>query len=453
MIVATPPSEPSAIRVWMWRFIFAGHAVAALAWWWLMPGGFPWTDPHQWTNRVVPPVVALGAFFGWRGLMQRRTAPTSALAAAVVVLWTVMLVTACLLYPVSARRFGPPGAAATAALAAAWWLLAPTSERFARSQRWTWLVAAVLGVCLPWSIRSAPPTTHPLNVTPPDFTHIPGGDVELDALMRGRRVHLVPGDGRVVYEADDVMIEVQPLLTFESRSPDRCWTLYAPQADRLGPPRQFVGRRSIDDVALLRYLDDGAHTLRVRSRRESNLCEIEAFGSYPHDVYSHLNTFCQVTIHSPYDLRLAFSPCPETPIAVRSFDYPFGRPAQFAYLRDDGVFVIAEASSGEKGPFRTVAEGPLGRDAPLGVTVETSGDRLATIVFDDWAAQASTELSPTAGWGVPQNAVEFQRLEGGVDTTIAFWLTLAGTSVGRGFDSVGHKAGTYRNRLRIELPE
>ena len=33
---------------------------------------------------------------------------------------------------------------------------------------------------------------------------------------------------------------------------------------------------------------------------------------------------------------------------------------------------------------------------------------------------------------------------------IFVWLTLAGTSVGRGFDSVGHKAGTYRNRVRIE---
>jgi hypothetical protein len=36
---------------------------------------------------------------------------------------------------------------------------------------------------------------------------------------------------------------------------------------------------------------------------------------------------------------------------------------------------------------------------------------------------------------------------------VRIWLTLAGTSVGRGFDSVGHAAGTYRNRVRIEIDE
>jgi hypothetical protein len=31
-----------------------------------------------------------------------------------------------------------------------------------------------------------------------------------------------------------------------------------------------------------------------------------------------------------------------------------------------------------------------------------------------------------------------------------FFVTLAGTSVGRGWDSVGHAPGTYRNRMKIE---
>jgi hypothetical protein len=30
------------------------------------------------------------------------------------------------------------------------------------------------------------------------------------------------------------------------------------------------------------------------------------------------------------------------------------------------------------------------------------------------------------------------------------FITLAGTSVGRGWDCVGHRAGTYRNRVRLE---
>ena len=32
---------------------------------------------------------------------------------------------------------------------------------------------------------------------------------------------------------------------------------------------------------------------------------------------------------------------------------------------------------------------------------------------------------------------------------LSVWITLAATSVGRGWDAVGHRAGTYRNRLEI----
>jgi len=47
------------------------------------------------------------------------------------------------------------------------------------------------------------------------------------------------------------------------------------------------------------------------------------------------------------------------------------------------------------------------------------------------------------------NAIEFSRFEGR-HKSAAIWITLAGTSVGRGWDSVGHARGVYRNRMRIE---
>jgi hypothetical protein len=47
------------------------------------------------------------------------------------------------------------------------------------------------------------------------------------------------------------------------------------------------------------------------------------------------------------------------------------------------------------------------------------------------------------------NAIEFS-LEGDAPgSEAALFITLAGTSVGRGWDTVGHAAGTYRNRMRI----
>lgn len=114
------------------------------------------------------------------------------------------------------------------------------------------------------------------------------------------------------------------------------------------------------------------------------------------------------------------------------------------------MFRIVEATSGEKGPFRTLAEGPLGRAEELTITLRDEGRALARIVLGDWSAQADTTLSPTAGWGVPVNAIEFSLSGDAPSSPASIFVTLAATSVGRGWDCVGHRAGIYRNRIRVE---
>jgi hypothetical protein len=59
-------------------------------------------------------------------------------------------------------------------------------------------------------------------------------------------------------------------------------------------------------------------------------------------------------------------------------------------------------------------------------------------------------LSLTAGWGVPVNAIEFSLADDGPASPASIFVTLAGTSVGRGWDCVGHNAGTYRNRISVD---
>jgi hypothetical protein len=49
------------------------------------------------------------------------------------------------------------------------------------------------------------------------------------------------------------------------------------------------------------------------------------------------------------------------------------------------------------------------------------------------------------------NAIEFSRDNDRETSPASVFVTLAGTSVGRGWDSVGHTAGTYRNRTTIEM--
>jgi hypothetical protein len=67
-------------------------------------------------------------------------------------------------------------------------------------------------------------------------------------------------------------------------------------------------------------------------------------------------------------------------------------------------------------------------------------------------AQASTQLSPTAGWGIPVNATELLRSGEPETARMLISLSLAGTSFGRGTQTVGHADGIYRNRMTITLP-
>jgi hypothetical protein len=134
-------------------------------------------------------------------------------------------------------------------------------------------------------------------------------------------------------------------------------------------------------------------------------------------------------------------------------DYPTGRPVRVAIVDSDSNFQVVEASTGEKGPFRTLASGTLSRRDPLTIVVHDDGRPIAWLTFVDWSRQISTELSPTAGWGLPMNAIEFQRFGDSAASTVGIWMTLAATSVGRGWETVGHRAGIYRNELILHVVE
>ena len=167
--------------------------------------------------------------------------------------------------------------------------------------------------------------------------------------------------------------------------------------------------------------------------------------------FSHLNSYCVVDISGHKSLSISFSPCETEKIEVLPADYPTGRPARFAYLDAAENFFVVEATSGEKGPFRNLASGRLQRGDSLTIGMYDEGRPVGSVTLDDWSSQLSTDLSPTAGWGVPVNAIEFQRSGDDENSPATIWITLAATSVGRGFETVGHRAGTYRNTIRFQL--
>jgi len=260
-------------------------------------------------------------------------------------------------------------------------------------------------------------------------------------------------DGSINMRLGTLSISVEPLLTFLNGSVDGCWTIFADPDDRAGPePRLLSSRRDGERswTASYDFRRQGPATLRVETAPQPETIAIEATSRLGRLMYSHLNSFCDFEIRGHRRLSLEFSPCPGVAIDVRPFDYPFGRPARFAFLGGKQMFRVVEATSGEKGPFRILAQGPLGREQELTITLFDQERALGRIVLADWSAEADTTLSPTAGWGVPVNAIEFSLSGDAPSAPASIFVTLAATSVGRGWDCVGHRPGTYRNRIRLE---
>jgi hypothetical protein len=314
------------------------------------------------------------------------------------------------------------------------------------------LAGSLIGVCLPWSQRATEAATAPYShdelAPSPTLLKSDGPSLPLSDRM------MVSTDtGILRLQSGKMNLEVSPLLTFESRSPDRFWTVFAPGSIVGGPSRSLTGLSRTAGSVTLDYEDDGHSRLRISTADTEKSVRIEALSHLPHAVYSHLNSYCSLSISGSGSLALSFSPCDDI-VDIKPSDYPVGRPSRLAYLDAENVFHVVEAHSGEKGPFRKLTEGILKADEPLRITIYSDKKPVCRITMHDWAKQASRQLSPAAGWGLPENAIQFSLRDGGERSEGVIFMTLASTSVGRGWDSVGHAVGTYRNTMTIEpVPE
>lgn len=371
----------------------------------MLPRGFPVGALHFWSNTGLPIlscVVALTALLGttktWCGVDLAMTA----LAAG----WLAAIVTGALVFPDSLpfSRAALPGVIAIALCLVAWRLRSRGSIVAAP-------LGALAGVLVILAQQAPRPSTHPS-----------GGTLATE-----------PIHDSMIVRCGAQVVQLSPILTFESRSPDRTWTV-------ISPIKAGAALEEQHSSLVVHRTDSGEGDIAS--------AELEAISRLDVPVYAHLDSFARID----FDFRatIAFSTTGATQFPIEVSDYPTGRPTKMAYLDADDTLRVVKSDDGEKGPYHELAHGALHRGEPIAIEVrpvgETGGCRFT---FTDWAAQVSTELSPTAGWGVPQNAIEF--FASSRYSLIA--LSLASTGPGRGFDSVGHAAGTYRNRVRIEQLE
>jgi len=431
----------------VWQVLLAGLVAGAVVWWWNMPQGFSPSHSRFWVNQVLPfALVALG-LTGSRAIERGRAGLCQAVLVALTIGAAAAWITAIYFFPLSTRRFWLPGTVAVVALEF-FWMISCLPRAVGRAVVFgVGLISAAIGAGAVYSQRGPDADTSPVGLAPPIV------EAALDAARPPSKLELSPhwamrpSDGTLLGTVGRLRLELQPLMWFESISPDRCWTILAPRRMSLGPGRALEALDADQGFAAAHYASPLPQTLVARD--EGALLEVEAFTELETPVYSHLNSFCELHVRGQQKLSLRFSPCPDVDIEVLPSDYPTGRPARAAVLLADGTFRVVEARTGEKGPFKTLAAGRLERGDALAVTLCDQGQPQALVTLFDFARQAGRQLSPTAGWGLPVNAIEFSRLGDTESSPAAIWVSLSATSIGRGWDSVGHAAGVYRNRVTI----
>jgi hypothetical protein len=424
----------------VWLIVLAVHLGAAALWWWMMPGGFPSSATEFWVNQLAPPLVmvALLAALFVRGKLGQIILPL--VLAAIIAFWMACAISARLTFLESFASGWSPPFILGAVLLALW-------VRQFRMHRpplvvviGVALLAAVAGWSFPATQRAPAPSTHPAEAP---LGSAPTGPPDHKTVKLSKDAQFRPGDARLVVRRDALILNVDPLLRFADRSPDRTWVSLAPEGRSVATQRALTARNHDASFA---YKDDDHSLLDVSAH--GGMVQLDARSRLPQPVYAHGASFAELALQGHRKLSVAFSPAPGKRIEVPSV----GAPARFAYLDAQETFHVAQASQQKRGPFTELASGRLRRGEPLGVTIY-DGDKAAFVVtLDDWSAQASTELSPAAGDGVPQNVIELVR--GGEPETapVLIRFALAATAIGRGTQSVGHSPGVYRDRISVTLP-
>ena len=429
----------------VWLTLLAVHTGAAAVWWWLMPGGFPGSSTEYWVNEVAPffCVALLATALFARGRFNHVILPP--VLAAIPAFWMAFGISSRLTFDESFRSLWNLPFIGGVIVGGLW------IPQFRLRLVAKWLVplivlpAAIAGWSFPGTQRSPEPSTTPAGAA---FDKPPAGAaMDRKVIRLSKDAQVRPDDGRVVVRRDALILNVQPMLSFANRSIDRCWTALAPEGTSTATSRIYSAKVHDGAHWNLWYRDESESLLDVSSARDGAV-ELDARSRLGKAVFAHVDSYAELTVSGHKKLTVAFSPAPQQRIEVA----PATGAMRFAYLDANDTFHVVQAKERQRGPFTELAAGRLKRGDPLVLTIY-DGDKAAfTVTFADWAAQASTALSPTAGWGVPVNAIEMQR--GGEPETspVLITLTLADTSIGRGTSSVGHAPGVYRDRITIRLP-
>jgi len=424
----------------LWSAVLTGHAMCAAALWWMAPGGFPSSTPEFWVNQMLPivPLLLLGLGLLSRGKTAEAILPP--VFGVFPLFWMSFAISLRLTFPVS--------------IGSGWNI--PFIGGFALAMLWGWQYArrithvillplffgpAIwLGWVLPPTQRAADPATKPANLAMPDA---PSSKSEPKLIKLSKDAQLHSDDGRLVVRRGTLVLTVQPLLGFADRAPDRASIDPANKEERSPTVRHLLNFAKDGTHFTLHYKDEDRSVLDATAHDAA--VDLDARSRLAKAIYSHANSYTEVTIRGQAKLSVTFSPLGSKHIELA----PVGMPARFAYVDAVGVFHVVQASKESHGPYIELSSGALPKDGALELELYDGDVAVYKLALLDWAPQASTQRSPVAGWDLPENVIELVRTAKPENSPALISFSLASTSLGRGTRSVGHAQGVYRNRITV----
>jgi len=438
---ASPRDPPLSLRL-AWGFSLLAHVALASVALWFLPHGFPFFHRRFVLSTLAPACIAAGSLALAVALVFAPRAGVR-FVPVVAAFWGAGALGLLLVFPVT----GAAAARPIGLVALFFAVLAAVTCR--KRALFAWLPAALLaaaaGFGLACAERPMPPATQPAQQDSPRRARVPREPIA-DRFELGPNLSVESSSLTVTWRGREASISIAPALDFDRTPADGFWSIFSNAVGRA--PEIASATKTADSLGL--WAPDGQQRLFVQ-KKASGL-ELEAWTLLERPTYSHLNSFATVRVSGHQKLALRFSPCPSALIPVTHADYPRGAPARFAYVDAERRFHVVQASDAEKGPFTSLAKGLFTPSDSLFIDLVELSDNervFAQLEFLDFAAQLSTALSPTAGYGVSENAIQFGLADANPSSPAQLLLTLGASGVGRGWDSVGHRAGAYRNRVLL----
>ena len=392
-------------------------------------GRFPGIDDEYWVNQVAPLVVIvllLTALFA-RGKLSHAILPP--VLAAIPIFWMAFGISARIVFFESFRSLWNLPFFAGAGLAGLW------MRQYRFRTRPVWLVplfvvrAAIAGWMFPGTQRAPDPATTPDRRADRRPRRAAPSDHKLIKLTKDAQLH--PDDGRVVIRRDKLILNVQPMLSFTDRSPDRCWaSLRAARADASPPSASSCPRCTTARAGALSYKDEDASVVDATAAKRWRHPARRALapGAAPSSRTSTASA--ELAIQGHKKLSVSFSPVPQRRIESRR-----RRRAGALRLPRRGRHLPRHA--GRAAPARAVHRdrlGPLRAQRPAGPHASTTATRPRSRVTLRRLGGAGVDAAlADGGLGHPgqrHRARARRRARDAPPALISF--SLAATTIGRG---------------------